>query len=220
MKDVKSLHQELKEGMSQLQSRLSHLEKENKDLKERQKILENIQVDDILNQPGVMDGMDEVKGAGHEEAGHEKKQPSLPEAVGDIGGGEVGGVNAPDVAMVKGGGKKDHTPLKHPLDDRDAAPQHQDSKVPNQQQGQAAAAAVEGDERNGNVQWPPLAAQDVDGGVAGAEEDKNVHRRDEEAVKQDYLAAEQNVNQTLLYGKDGEHMKSNKRDLKYSLPAA
>ncbi len=107
--------QELQKGMHQLQSRLNHLEEENVDLKERQKILENIQVDDLLQQPGVVDKV-------------VPQQAKLPGPV-EGGGGAVGrakGHHKEEEEEVVVGGEKDKDSLLPKQPAVDAVPEQQE----------------------------------------------------------------------------------------------
>lgn len=52
---VESLHKQIKEDMSQMESRIHVLEEENRNLKERQELIEHIQEEDLLNKPQVQE---------------------------------------------------------------------------------------------------------------------------------------------------------------------
>lgn len=85
VKEKESLHKQIKEDMSELQSRVHHLEVENKDLKERQQMMEHIQEDDILQQPEVRKEVVKVVGELGREGG--EQQPVVGRAGGEGGEG-------------------------------------------------------------------------------------------------------------------------------------
>lgn len=53
--DKPKVVEQLQEDMSQLHARLEHLEEENRDLKQRQEVIEQLQVDELLHQPEVLE---------------------------------------------------------------------------------------------------------------------------------------------------------------------
>ena len=102
--NMESLHKEIKQGMNELQSRLEQLEEENRDLKQRQEIIEHIQEEDLIQAVG-----DEAGVAGKEAPVAEKEeiggQPGrvegVPAALGGVPGEEGGRIPG-----IQGGGNQ------------------------------------------------------------------------------------------------------------------
>ena len=224
-KDMQSLQQ----GMSQLQSRLNNLEKENQDLKERQNILEQIQVDDLLKKPEVLDevgrpprglpqGVEKV-GAAPPPQEEKAGAPGGIEEKAEPPGGQQQqpkGVNLPgdepNIPELGGGGAaKGHAATEIPLKGHHAPLQVEKSHPV--EQAEDKLSQPKGD----------LLQQQQPEGANPPEAERQVREVVEPAVRLDAVepkvADQKSLNQTSLHS-NSKHNKGNMRDLKHSLTPA